>query len=61
MQLLQTLTAWVVARANTKDERGATMVEYGLLVSLIAMIVAIAALALGNAIAALFQDVVGQL
>jgi pilus assembly protein Flp/PilA len=61
MQMLQTLTAWVIARANFKDERGASMVEYGLLVALIAVVVAVGAGILGTAIDALFQGVAGQL
>ena len=61
MQLLQTLSAWVIARANVKDERGATMVEYGLLVALIAMIVAVGAELLGQGIDQLFDDVTAEL
>jgi pilus assembly protein Flp/PilA len=61
MQLLQTLTAWVVARANMKDERGATMVEYGLLVALIAMVVAVGAELLGAGIDTLFDEVTAEL
>ena len=61
MQLLHTLTAWVMARANVKDERGATMVEYGLLVALIAMIVAVGAELLGQGIDQLFDDVTAEL
>lgn len=61
MHLLQTLSAWVIARANVKDERGATMVEYGLLVALIAMIVAVGAELLGQGIDQLFDDVTAQL
>jgi pilus assembly protein Flp/PilA len=40
-----------------RDDRGATMVEYGLLVALIAVVVAVAATVLGNDIAALFTSV----
>jgi pilus assembly protein Flp/PilA len=39
-----------------RDERGATMVEYGLMVALIALVVAVGAAALGIAIDALFDD-----
>jgi pilus assembly protein Flp/PilA len=41
-----------------QDEEGATMVEYGLLVVGIAVIVGVAALALGGRIAALFNGVI---
>ncbi|WP_328993406.1 Flp family type IVb pilin [Kribbella sp. NBC_01245] len=44
-----------------RDERGATMVEYGLMVALIAMIVVPALVILGPAIALLFQNVAGNL
>jgi pilus assembly protein Flp/PilA len=62
MQMLHTLQAWLIARVNVQSsERGAAMVEYGLLVALIAMTVAATALLLGNAIVGLFNDVIGQL
>jgi pilus assembly protein Flp/PilA len=44
-----------------RDDRGATMVEYGLLVALIAVVVAVAAATLGTEIAALFDRVSGPL
>ncbi|HET6985034.1 MAG TPA: Flp family type IVb pilin [Kribbella sp.] len=44
-----------------RDERGATMIEYGLMVALIAMIVVPALLILGPAIVGLFNDVAGNL
>ena len=44
-----------------RDDRGASMVEYGLLVALIAVIVAAAAGPLGAAIAQLFTDVTNSL
>jgi len=44
-----------------RDERGATMVEYGLLVALIAVIVVPALLILGPAILGLFNGVAGNL
>ncbi len=40
-----------------KDEEGATMVEYGLMVALIAVVVAVAVGPLGTAIAAKFTSV----
>jgi pilus assembly protein Flp/PilA len=43
-----------------RDERGATMVEYGLLVALIAVVVAIGATTLGTAVRTLFETVAGQ-
>lgn len=43
------------------EEEGATMVEYGLIVALIAVIVAVGAKLLGEGIDALFDKVTGQL
>jgi pilus assembly protein Flp/PilA len=45
----------------TDREEGATMVEYGLLVALIAVVVAVGATALGLGIDALFDEVVLEL
>lgn len=44
-----------------KSEKGAAMVEYGLLVALIAVVVLVTLTPLGAAIAALFTGVVGSL
>jgi pilus assembly protein Flp/PilA len=44
-----------------RSERGATAVEYGLLVALIAVVVAIAAVPMGKAIAAVFGTVTTNL
>lgn len=44
-----------------KDEEGATMVEYGLIVALIAVVVAVAATTLGTSISGLFEAVSGSL
>jgi pilus assembly protein Flp/PilA len=43
------------------DEEGASMVEYGLLVALIAVVVMVALGPLGTAIAGLFTQVTGRL
>ena len=45
----------------TKDESGATAIEYGLLASLIAVAVITAATALGGKIAAVFDAVTAKL
>lgn len=44
-----------------REEDAPTMVEYGLLVALIAVVVAIAAALLGKSISALFTEVSGSL
>ena len=58
-QLLSFLQTWVAARRS--DERGATMVEYGLMVALVAVIVAIAASVLGEGVSTLFNTTEGSL
>ena len=52
--------AMLQGRIDRKD-KGATMVEYGLLVALIAVVVIAALLILGPAIADLFTGVAGSL
>ncbi|MEW1820189.1 Flp family type IVb pilin [Arthrobacter sp. NPDC080031] len=51
--------AGVKERINS--EKGATMVEYGIMVALIAVVVLAAVGPLGTAIAALFTNVTGKL
>lgn len=57
--MLQIITTFIADRVDRED--GATMVEYGLLVALIAVVVAIAAQALGLSISGLFGQVGGSL
>ena len=57
--MLQMMIAFVADRLDR--EEGATMVEYGLLVALIAVVVAVAATTLGTGIAGLFTTVNGSL
>ncbi len=63
MQLLRTLQTWVMARAAVREdnERGAAMVEYGLLVAVIAVITAVGAGFLGVGIDAFFDEVTALL
>lgn len=58
-KLISVIHAWVAAREN--DDRGATMVEYGLMVALIAVVVAVGAAALGGAIDTMFNDIADSL
>ena len=60
LNFFTTLQALLTDRIE-RDEKGATMVEYGLMVALIAVIVALAVGPLGIAIAALFDGVTGTL
>ena len=57
--MLQMIVAFVADRLDR--EEGATMVEYGLLVALIAVVVAVAATTLGQGISTLFGNVAGDL
>jgi len=50
-----------LAQPLRRDDRGATAVEYGLLVALIAVVVAIAAATMGTAIAGVFSNVTAHL
>src|SRR4051794_9826309 len=62
-QMLNFLLAYVqtYTKQMRRDDRGATMVEYGLMVALIAMVVVPALLVLGPAIFKLFSDVAAGL
>ncbi|MDR6435601.1 pilus assembly protein Flp/PilA [Paenarthrobacter nicotinovorans] len=42
----------------TSEEKGATMVEYGIMVASIAVVVAVAALALGGRVSTLFAGII---
>jgi pilus assembly protein Flp/PilA len=44
-----------------KEEEGASMVEYGLLVALIAVVAIVGVTAVGQALLALFNQVAGEL
>ncbi|MFJ5954763.1 Flp family type IVb pilin [Paenarthrobacter sp. NPDC092416] len=57
--LMLSVTSFIagVKTRFTKEEKGATMVEYGIMVALIAVVVMGAVLLLGPAIAALFNQV----
>jgi pilus assembly protein Flp/PilA len=57
LTMIQFVQSWVSAR-TTDTERGATMVEYGLLISLIALAVIAVVGVLGGEINTLFQEVV---
>ncbi len=51
------LKTWIQAKFNTSDERGASMVEYGLLLALIAVIAIVAVKALGTSVSTKFSSV----
>jgi pilus assembly protein Flp/PilA len=58
-QLITALQAWLATRRT--DERGATMVEYGLIVVAIALVVFAGATILGNSVKGLFSSIAGTL
>jgi len=58
---LSAVSAFVSDRFEKKNDRGATAVEYGLLVGLIAVVIIVAVALLGNQLVALFNDITGQL
>ena len=58
---LNTLLDLVHHRFEDRKERGATAVEYGLLVGLIAVVIIVAVTALGGRLNAMFQAIVAGL
>jgi pilus assembly protein Flp/PilA len=58
--MLSTLVQWLQSRAVT-DERGATAVEYGMLVALIAAVIVAVVAILGGQINDAFQTIVDAL
>ncbi len=54
-------TLYAFAEERLKNEKGATAVEYGLMVGLIAVVIITVVATLGDQLAALFQDVSDEL
>lgn len=61
LRLYITTTAWVQDRYNGRKDRGATAVEYGLLVGLIAVAIIAALVLLGPKLSDLFSGVTAKL
>lgn len=62
IEKIQLMALMLITDLTTRrDERGATAVEYGLLVALIAGAIVVAVTALGGAVAAAFTDIAGKL
>lgn len=57
--MIQFLT--ILLNARRDEEKGATAVEYGLMVALIAVAIIVAVSTLGNTLSGLFTDVAGSL
>jgi pilus assembly protein Flp/PilA len=51
------LFAWLQARLETTSERGAGMVEYGLLLALIAVVALVAVKAFGTGVSSQFSSI----
>ncbi|KAA1417973.1 Flp family type IVb pilin [Nocardioides humilatus] len=51
----------ILLNAHRDEERGASAVEYGLLVALIAVVMAVGAAVFGTALNDLFNSVAGQI
>ena len=58
---LLVLKHWLAAKLDIGDETGASMVEYGLLLALIAVIALVAVKALGNTVSTQFSAVSSSL
>ena len=58
---LYTVLGLMQHRLETRKERGATAVEYGLLVGLIAVVIIVAVTALGGKLTGLFNSIVAAL
>jgi Flp pilus assembly pilin Flp len=57
---LNTLKAWFEAKL-VKDDRGAAMVEYGLLLMFIAVVAIVAVVYIGQAVSTNYTDTAGRL
>jgi len=61
LQFLVTLQAFVMDRVESSKDRGATMIEYGMICGLIVGVVVIAMGLLGTSIRGLFTEVDGAI
>jgi pilus assembly protein Flp/PilA len=59
LQMLTNLQSWIATRSS--DERGATAVEYGLMVALIAVVIIAAVTLLGTNLKAMFESIAGAI
>jgi pilus assembly protein Flp/PilA len=55
--MIKDFISYLLARFHSEDEDGQTLVEYGLLLALIAIIVIVALLFLGPIVSQIFQNV----
>ena len=59
--MIRDFISYVLTRFHSEDEEGQTLVEYGLLLALIAIIVIVALLFLGPLVSQIFSNVGKQL
>ena len=59
--MIKDFISYLLARVQSEDEEGQTLVEYGLLLALIAIIVIVALLFLGPIVSQIFSNVGTQL
>ena len=59
LQMAQIASAWLSSRMNLKSERGATAVEYGIMVALIAAVIILAVIFLGQKTSSTFSCTAG--
>lgn len=59
--LMATFQAFLDDRFENRKDRGATAVEYGLMVGLIAVVIIVAVIALGTELKGMFEGVVSSL
>ena len=59
--MIRDFISTLLARFQSEDEEGQTLVEYGLLLALIAIVVIVALLFLGPIVESIFSNVANQL
>ena len=55
LERVRFMSTWITSRLNLKSDRGATAVEYGLMVALISAVIIAAVIFLGQKTSATFQ------
>ena len=60
-QIVRSSAAWVTARLDIRNQRGATAVEYGIMVALIAAVIIVAVLFLGRQTSKTFSCTAGSI
>ena len=61
MDRIQLFFAWLTAGTHADDERGQTMIEYGLIVALISIVAILALTTVGGNVKDVFNSIGGKL